>query len=87
MTEPTGPPTSPNGPHNQPPSQQNRCVVIGRLLDGGSACTVVLIRDAERHSWVLYPYGVANMGVRIAGPDAKVLARHILDGPSQPPVE
>lgn len=82
MTEPTDPPRGqPNGPHNQPPCYQNRCVVIGRLLNGEGACTVILIRDAERHCWVLYPHGVAGMGIRLTSPDAKILAHHILGGP------
>ncbi|MGH4024983.1 MAG: hypothetical protein ACRDRV_10400 [Pseudonocardiaceae bacterium] len=57
-------------------------MVIGRLLNGEGACTVVLIRDAERRCWVLYPYGVAGMGIRLTDPDAKTVARHILEGPS-----
>lgn len=83
MTEPTDPPRSnPHGPHNQLHSHQKRCVVIGRLLNGEGACTVVLIRDAERRCWVLYPYGVAGMGIRLTSPDAETLARHILEGSS-----
>ena len=82
MTEPANPPRAQSRePHNQPHSRQNRCVVIGRLLNGEGACTVVLIRDAEQHCWVLYPHGVAGMGIRLTGPDAKTLARHILAGP------
>lgn len=72
----------PEGPHNQQPSLQNRCLVIGRLLNGEGACTVVLMRDSTQHGWVLYPYGVAAMGIRISGPDARTLARHVLDGPN-----
>lgn len=82
MAEPTDPPRGhPRGPHTQPPSHQNRCVVIGHLLNGDGTCTVVLIRDAERHCWVLYPHGVAGMGICLTDPDAKTLARHILEGP------
>lgn len=54
-----------------------RCAVEGRLVNGGGACTVVLIRDPA--GWVMYPHGSAGMGVRIAAPDAAVMAAAILD--------
>ncbi|MGH3524679.1 MAG: hypothetical protein ACRDU4_18095 [Mycobacterium sp.] len=49
----------------------------GRLLDGGRVCTVIAIRDQKRRGWVLYPHGVAGLGVLIAEEDARTLASHI----------
>lgn len=69
------------GPDHQPHSSQNPFVVIGRLLNGEGACTVALTRDAERHRWVLHPYGVSGMGICLTDPDAKIFARHILGRP------
>lgn len=57
-------------------TQHARCAVEGQLVDGGGACTVVLIRD--RDGWLLYPHGVTGMAVRITGPDAVKLAGSIL---------
>jgi hypothetical protein len=71
----------PDGPHKLPYNEQSRCVVKGQRLDGG-ACTVVLIRDRAKRAWVLYPHGVAGLGVRVSNADACTLADHILGGPS-----
>lgn len=68
------PPPDPDGPHNLPPGQQVRCTVQGKLLVGGGTCTVILIRDQERHAWVLYPHGAAGMGIRISDRDGREFA-------------
>lgn len=57
-------------------TQHARCAVEGWLVNGGEACTVVLIRD--RDGWVLHPHGVTGMAVRITGPDAVKVAGRIL---------
>lgn len=57
-------------------TQQARCAVEGRLVNGGEACTVVLIQ--ERGGWVLYPHGVTGMAVWIAGTEAARAAATIL---------
>lgn len=54
-----------------------RCAVEGRLVNGGGACTVVLIRDAD--GWVMYPHGDPGMAVFIAAPAAAAMAATILD--------
>ena len=66
-----------DGPHRLPHSEQERCVVEGRCIDGGGVCTVVAIRDRKRGGWVLYPHGVAGLGVLIADAAARTLANHI----------
>jgi hypothetical protein len=58
-------------------TEQARCAVEGRLVNGGGVCTLVLIR--EREGWVLYPHGVAGMAVRITGRDATKVAAIIFD--------
>lgn len=60
-------------------TDRTRCAVEGRLVNGGGACTVVLIRDQD--GWVLYPHGTTGMAVLIAAPDAAVVASTILDDP------
>lgn len=44
---------------------------------GSGACTVIAIRDRKRHGWVLYPHGVAGLGVLIADDAAHLLADRI----------
>jgi hypothetical protein len=66
----------PDGPHKLPYGQQSRCVVAGHLLDG-DACTLILIRDRAKRAWVLYPHGVAGLGVRLPDAEAHKLADHI----------
>lgn len=67
----------PDGPHRLPYGEQERCAVEGRRIDGGGQCTVVAIRDRQRHGWVLYPHGLASLGVLIADDAARVLAARI----------
>lgn len=64
----------PDGPHNLPYGQQERCAVEGRRIDGSGCCTVIVIRDRRRGGWVLYPHGVTGLGVLIAIEAAQVLA-------------
>lgn len=66
-----------DGPHHLPYSEQERCAVEGRRIDGSGQCTVVAIRDRRRRGWVLYPHGVAGLGVLIADDAASTLAGHI----------
>ena len=70
-----------DGPHRLPQGEQERCAVEGRLLDGSGLCNVVAIRDRKRHGWVLYPHGMAGLGVLIADDAARTLAGRI-GGPS-----
>lgn len=65
------------GPHNLPYSEQERCAVEGRRIDGSGRCTVIAIRDRRRHGWVLYPHGETGLGVLIAYSDARSLAERI----------
>ena len=58
-------------------TEQPRCVVEGQLVDGGGACTVILLR--ERTGWVLYPHGVTGLAVRITEPAAAAVATAILE--------
>lgn len=67
----------PDGPHHLPYGEQERCGVEGRLIDGSGRCTVVAIRDRRRRGWVLYPHGVAGLGVLIADDAALALAGRI----------
>ncbi|HEY3894326.1 MAG TPA: hypothetical protein VGL88_03050 [Pseudonocardiaceae bacterium] len=67
----------PAGPHQLPYGEQERCAVEGRRIDGSGQCTVVAIRDRGRRGWVLYPHGVAGLGVLIADDAAHALAGHI----------
>jgi hypothetical protein len=80
------PPDRLDGPHNLPQSEQERCAVEGRRIDGSGRCTVIAIRDQRRRGWVLYPHGQAELGVLIADADARTLAermgyRHDPDSP------
>lgn len=70
-----------DGPHNLPHREQERCAVEGRRIDGSGRCTVIAIRDRQRHGWVLYPHGVAGLGVLIADDDAHTLADRIRPTP------
>lgn len=72
-------PVAPDGPHQLPYNEQNRCTVKGQRLNGG-ACTVILIRDRAQRAWVFYPHGVAGMAVRLPNAEACTLADHILGG-------
>lgn len=54
-----------------------RCAVEGQLLNGGGACTVVLIRDPK--GWIFYPHGDPGMAVLITSPDAVKVATTILE--------
>jgi hypothetical protein len=70
-------PPEPDGPHLLPQGDQKRCAVEGRRIDGSGACTVVAIRDWKRGGWVLYPHGVAGLGVLITDDAAHTLAKRI----------
>lgn len=41
------------------------------------SCVVVAIRDRRRRGWVLYPHGMASLGVLIGDDDAHTLAARI----------
>lgn len=69
------------GPHHLPYSQQERCVVEGRRIDGSGACTLIAIHDPKQHGWVLYPHGDTGLAVLIAYAAAHTLA-HRLSNPS-----
>jgi hypothetical protein len=69
------------GPHRLPQAEQERCAVEGRRIDGSGQCNVVAIRDRRRRGWVLYPHGMAVLGVLIADDAARTLAGRI-GGPS-----
>ena len=49
----------------------------GHRIDGSGICTVVAIRDRRRRGWVLYPHGVADLGVLIADDAAHTLAKRL----------
>ncbi|MGH3932757.1 MAG: hypothetical protein ACRDTF_22600 [Pseudonocardiaceae bacterium] len=67
----------PDGPHNLPYGEQERCAVEGSRIDGGGPCTVIAIRDRSRQGWVLYPHGDAGLGVLIAFDAARALANRL----------
>ncbi|MFZ0122221.1 MAG: hypothetical protein WAN20_13265 [Pseudonocardiaceae bacterium] len=71
----------PDGPHHLPYGDQERCAVEGRRIDGSGQCTVIAIRDRKRHGWVLYPHGMAGLGVLIVDDDAHTLANHLSPTP------
>jgi hypothetical protein len=66
-----------DGPHLLPQGEQERCSVEGRRIDGSGLCNVVAIRDRSRRGWVLYPHGMAGLGVLIADEAAPVVADRI----------
>ncbi len=66
-----------DGPHHLPYGEQDRCAVGGRRIDGSGECNVVAIRDREHRGWVLYPHGLAGLGVLIADEAARTLAGRI----------
>ncbi len=66
-----------DGPHRLPQSEQERCAVEGRRIDGSGQCNVVVIRDRKHRGWVLYPHGMAGLGVLIADEAARTLAGRI----------
>jgi hypothetical protein len=51
--------------------------VEGRRIDGSGLCNVVAIRDRKRHGWVLYPHGMAGLGVLIGDDATRTLAARI----------
>ncbi len=71
-----------DGPHHLPYGDQERCAVEGRRIDGSGACTVIAIRDRKHRGWVLYPHGVAGLGVLITDDAAHTLADRI-GGPAR----
>lgn len=74
-------PLEQDGPHQLPYGEQERCAVEGCRIDGSGPCTVIAIRDRKRRGWVLYPHGVAGLGVLITDDDAHTLAQRI--GPTR----
>ncbi|MGQ0776437.1 MAG: hypothetical protein ACT4NY_18755 [Pseudonocardiales bacterium] len=70
-------PREQTGPHQLPYTEQERCAVEGRRIDGSGPCTVIAIRDRKEHGWVLYPHGYASFGVLIAYAAAYTLASRI----------
>jgi hypothetical protein len=68
-----------DGPHRLPQHEQERCAVEGRRIDGSGLCNVVAIRDRKRRGWVLYPHGMAGLGVLIPEDAARILAGRIGD--------
>jgi hypothetical protein len=66
-----------DGPHHLPYGEQERCAVEGHRIDGSGQCNVVAIRDRKRRGWVLYPHGVAGLGVLIFDEAARILAARI----------
>ncbi|MGH3938116.1 MAG: hypothetical protein ACRDTG_05700 [Pseudonocardiaceae bacterium] len=81
MTTSKQPPLSHDGPHHLPYSEQERCAVEGRRIDGSGACTVIAIRDRQEPGWVLYPHGDAGLGVLLADAAAHTLAHRIGGSP------
>ena len=55
---------------------KTRCAVEGRLVNGGGACTVVLVHESS--GWVFYPHGITGLAVHIAEHDASTMATTIL---------
>ncbi|MGH3913407.1 MAG: hypothetical protein ACRDTC_08355 [Pseudonocardiaceae bacterium] len=70
-------PREQEGPHHLPHSEQERCAVEGRRIDGSGPCTVIAIRDRTQHGWVLYPHGNTGFGVLFAYDAAHTLAHRI----------
>ncbi|MGH3717460.1 MAG: hypothetical protein ACRDRI_01200 [Pseudonocardiaceae bacterium] len=70
-------PHEPDGPHQLPYRDQERCTVEGRCIEGGSVYHVVVIRDRRQRGWVLYSCGVASPGVLITDDAARTLAKHL----------
>src|SRR5262249_22562189 len=66
-----------DGPHLLPQGEQERCAVEGRRIDGSGRCNVVVIRDRGGRGWVLFPHGIAGLGVLIADDAACILAARI----------
>ncbi|MGH8918326.1 MAG: hypothetical protein ACRD0H_08325 [Actinomycetes bacterium] len=62
------------GRHHLPHSQQERCAVEGRRIDGSGPCTVIAIRDRTQHGWVLYPHSHTGFGVLLVYDAAHALA-------------
>jgi hypothetical protein len=66
-----------DGPHHLPQGEQERCAVEGQRIDGSGLCNVVAIRDRRRQGWVLYPHGMAGLGLLITDAAARTLAGRI----------
>lgn len=58
--------------------EHRRVVVAGTLIDGRGPCTVIAILHRSPRRWVLYPHGVATLGVELTEHDATTLARGII---------
>jgi hypothetical protein len=58
-------------------NERARIVAIGRRIDDGSKCTLLVVRETGG-PWVVYPHGVGQFGVRLPKDEAERMARAIL---------
>ena len=65
-------------PVMQRDNERGRVDVEGRRTDNGERCTLVVVAEVGR-TWVFYPHGAAQLGVRVAAPEAMKVAE-FLDG-------
>jgi hypothetical protein len=58
-------------------NERSRLTVEGRRTDDGSRCTLLVVHEVGG-TWVLYPHGAAQLGVRLDGAAAATVAQAIL---------
>jgi hypothetical protein len=57
-------------------NERGRLSVAGKRTDNGETCTLVAVCEIGG-TWVLYPHGAAQLGVRLAQEAAETLAAAI----------
>lgn len=69
---------------NQRQNERGRLTVDGKCTDDGSKCTLLAVHEIGG-SWVLYPHGAAQLGVRVTKAEVRKVAYAILsDGEDLP---
>ena len=65
-------------PVMQRDNERGRMAVYGKRTDNGERCTLVVVAEVGG-TWAFYPHGAAQLGVRVAAPEA-VRVAGFLDG-------
>ncbi|MGH3932570.1 MAG: hypothetical protein ACRDTF_21650 [Pseudonocardiaceae bacterium] len=60
-------------------NERSRVVMDGRRTDDGDRCTLIMIHEVG-DTWVFYPHGAGQFGVRLTKVDAVKVAQVVLAG-------
>ncbi|MGH3915438.1 MAG: hypothetical protein ACRDTC_18825 [Pseudonocardiaceae bacterium] len=53
-------------------TQRPRIAVVGQFAHGGSACTLLFVRD--QHGWLVYRLGLLEDAIRLSDADVRKIA-------------